>query len=117
MKKVLLTTISLIAVVSFDGSLRIASSADMAVKAMPVKAPPLAQDPWTGWYAGVNLGGADQRTCPKFSPEGIPDPVNDDFLAALITGCKSAVGVIGGAQVGFNKQVGNWVVGFETDFD
>jgi outer membrane immunogenic protein len=53
--------------------------------------PPLPAYLWTGFYAGVNLGG--------------------DWRA---TGA-DASGVIGGAQVGYNWQFGSLVLGGETD--
>ncbi|HEX4410607.1 MAG TPA: outer membrane beta-barrel protein [Xanthobacteraceae bacterium] len=91
-----------------------------AAKAKPRPQPrPVAAavDPWTGWYAGLSLGGAVERTCPQQnSAGGIPIAFNDNFLASLYTPCKSEAGVIGGAQVGYNKQFGNWVVGLEADF-
>jgi outer membrane immunogenic protein len=61
--------------------------ADLGARPLAVTAPaPL----WSGFYAGVNLGGA-WTSGPTMS------------------------GVIGGGQVGYNWQLGNWVFGPEAD--
>lgn len=74
-----------------------ANAADMPVKAPPIM--PLPVQTWTGFYAGVNLGGAWANR----SSDGIT--IGDD------TG-----GVIGGGQLGYNWQTGAWLLGIEGDF-
>jgi outer membrane immunogenic protein len=64
---------------------------------------------WTGFYAGVNLGGAWNTNC-------------SSFLATSPTGTVTYSGshcpgasFIGGGQLGYNYQIGSWVLGLEGD--
>jgi len=75
----------------------IAAAADMAVPPAPVA--PLA--PWTGFYLGVNAGGAF-------------GDANSDFGFASVD--LPLKGAIGGGQVGYNWQAGPMVFGLEADF-
>jgi outer membrane immunogenic protein len=81
-------------------------AADMAIKA-PMAAPPAAFN-WTGWYAGLNAGGAwgesNNTFIANFPP---PTPAGTDTT--------HMTGVIGGGQLGYNWQSGTWVLGVETD--
>jgi outer membrane immunogenic protein len=63
---------------------------------LPVKAPyaPVYAPTWTGFYAGVNVGGA----------------------WADGNGSGDLSGVIGGGQLGYNWQAGQFVFGIEGDF-
>ena len=100
MKKFLLT--SALAVLSVGS----AYAADMA----PRPAPPPPVYSWTGLYWGVNVG------------YSWGEAKNDATLqiAPGVFGSASASrkvdGVIGGFQSGYNYQFGQWVWGFETDF-
>ena len=87
-----------------------ASAADMS---MPMKAPSYAPAfSWTGTYLGANVGGI----WGKFDVN--PATTNN------LTGGVGAPGVmsiknsslIGGFQAGYNWQVGQWVLGFEQDY-
>ncbi|HMF07243.1 MAG TPA: outer membrane protein [Methylocella sp.] len=80
-----------------------ASAADLAVKAPPL-APAYITSPWDGLYIGGNLGYGD---------------TNFDVTASGFGTLASehANGVVGGFQVGYNKQIGTFVLGLETDFD
>jgi outer membrane immunogenic protein len=74
---------------------------------MPVKAPPPVMAPiftWTGFYIGGNLGAAwAQRT--------VTDAFGNSFT-------RSSDGrFIGGGQLGYNWQTGNFVLGVEGDID
>lgn len=97
MKKVVVTTIALAALLS--GS---ASAADMPVRA-PYQAPPPVWN-WTGFYIGGNLGGAWAN-----------GSVNDSLFG--LSASTSHSGFIGGGQLGFNYQFSNIVLGVEWDFD
>lgn len=63
---------------------------------------PSATYNWGGFYAGVNAGYA-------WGDHGFDTP---GFSAEY-----SADGAIAGGTIGFNVDTGNWIVGFETDFD
>jgi outer membrane immunogenic protein len=93
-----------------------AAAADMR---MPMKAPPpiAAIFSWTGFYIGVNGGGAFGA--------GHNAIVTETFNGALFTsgtwpgsgnfGKLDPSGGFGGGQIGYNYQVSNWVFGIETD--
>jgi outer membrane immunogenic protein len=83
-------------------------AADMAVKAPPVAV--AAPQSWTGFYLGVNAGGAWANT--KWVDGGNP-PVLPGTLDASYT----APGFIGGGQAGFNYQIGGIVLGVEGGWD
>ena len=94
-----------------------AQAADMPVKAQPA---PIAVPTWTGWYVGINGGGAWGTTDPSVSNLG-----PDSFFAAanvppvLNAGSQrfdNSGGVVGG-QVGYLVQTGRAVWGLEASFD
>ncbi len=80
-----------------------AFAADLAVKAPP-PAPAFIASPWDGLYVGANLGYGETHFDVTASGFGT--------LAS-----EHANGVVGGFQVGYNKQFGTFVLGLETDFD
>ncbi|WP_162003116.1 outer membrane protein [Microvirga tunisiensis] len=68
--------------------------------------------PWAGFYAGVNLGGAyvhDSDISVNWIGSGMVDP----FPAAIDD--RKNNGFLGGAQVGYNFQMGGFVAGVEAD--
>ena len=82
-----------------------AMAADLGLRKsyIPVtEAPAASPSPWTGAYAGVNAGGGFGR---------VTDPTVTPLTGAIKSG-----GVLGGAQVGYNQQMGDFVVGLETDY-
>jgi outer membrane immunogenic protein len=81
-------------------------AADVAIKA-PMAASPTAYN-WTGWYAGLNVGGSWGESNNTFIAN-FPPPT----LAGTDTTHMN--GLIGGSQLGYNWQSGTWVLGVETD--
>jgi outer membrane immunogenic protein len=85
-------------------------AADMT---MPMKAPSYAPAfSWTGTYVGANVGGAwgtfhvqPATTNNLTGGVGAPGVMNIDNSS-----------VIGGFQAGYNWQIGQWVLGFEQDY-
>lgn len=78
---------------------------------MPLKAPPPPPAPmWTGWYVGGNIGGSfgTAHDTALFPPTPVPGTAFGSTSADLD-------GIIGGGQVGYNMQNGNWVWGIEAD--
>jgi outer membrane immunogenic protein len=74
----------------------------------PPRLPPLeAQPVWTGFYAGLNVGGAFGSSRNAFSIAGFGLPSFSTSLA----------GVVGGAEAGYNWQTGPWVLGLEANFE
>ncbi len=108
-----------------------ALSADLPVKAPPMV--PAAVANWTGFYVGVNAGFGWSRS--EIDPRGtaafcnpiligcpptnlVPGGIQADIASAAVI--PSAInpngrgGLLGGT-VGYNKQLGLWVIGLEAD--
>lgn len=83
----------------------VASAADLSTKA-PLYTPPVAlQYSWTGFYVGGNVGYSWGRSSGGVALNG----------ASIYSGDVNVDGVIGGGQIGYNWQTGNFVIGLETD--
>ena len=69
-------------------------------------APPAAPAPysWTGLYIGLNAGYASAKVTNTVSGGGLDG-----------SGSVNMPGGIGGAQIGYNYQIGPMVLGFEAD--
>lgn len=80
-------------------------AADMAVKAPYA---PVAVYNWTGFYVGGHIGGAWSNTT-------VADPTGVNFAPAGSDIGVNGSGLLGGAQVGYNWQAGNWVLGIQGD--
>jgi outer membrane immunogenic protein len=100
MKKLLLATAATIALLGAGTS---GQAADMAVKAAP---PPIMAPlfTWTGFYIGGNLGAA-------WAQRSVTDIFGNTFTRT------SDARFIGGGQLGYNWQTGNFVLGVEGDID
>jgi outer membrane immunogenic protein len=102
------------------GFASVGSAADLPTKAPVYKAPITATNNWTGWYVGLNAGGAwgsfDPSTSTVFSPVGYFDPPNVPAINAAGAQSIKPSAFIGGAQLGYNWQTGNIVAGGEVDF-
>ena len=115
MNKLIVNGVALFA--SLAGS---AMAADMQVKA------PVVMDSWTGLYAGIALGGrfSDSTWTTNCLSPGVPGgvgcPLNlvaqngPRFLNDNPSGFSSAT-FRPSVYLGYNWQVGNWVVGAEAD--
>ncbi len=92
------------------GAIALAGSA-FAAEPIPVP-PPVPAFTWTGVYAGGQIGyawdTASSTNVSGFIPPRFP-------AAASIGGNPS--GAIGGANVGYNYQIGQWVLGLEGTVD
>jgi len=88
-----------------------AIAADMPTKAR-VYAPTTFN--WTGWYVGVNAGGAWGRT--SVDSTFLPVTVNDTLIAASDSPTLTPNGFTAGGQFGYNYQVSQWLIGLEADF-
>jgi len=76
-------------------------SAQRAPMPMAFVAPPFS---WTGLYVGANLGGGWASST-----------LSDSFTGASLG--NSSGGFVGGGQLGYNYQIGNFVVGPEWTFE
>ncbi len=75
----------------------------------PPPPPPPPAWSWTGFYIGGNVGyswGRSDTTVSFFDPTGFLGSAQSTF---------SLDGVVGGGQVGYNWQTGNWVWGVVAD--
>jgi outer membrane immunogenic protein len=104
MKKFLLATVGLVALVGITAP---ASAADMAVKAPPPPPPPPIYN-WTGFYIGGNGGWAQSHNCVDFV--GLAGTVVAD-------GCRDRSGGVAGGQIGYRWQANQWVFGVEAQGD
>jgi outer membrane immunogenic protein len=92
-----------------------ASAADLAVKARP--APIAALPSWTGFYLGVNGGGAGTTNDPMTYTD-LANVGNTSNAYAPTTVNASASGAIAGFHAGYNWQAApKWVLGIEGDWD
>jgi outer membrane immunogenic protein len=66
---------------------------------------------WSGFYLGLNGGGASSRGCWTITNNaGAP-------VAPASQGCNTATGGFGGGQIGYRLQTGGWVYGLEFQGD
>jgi outer membrane immunogenic protein len=89
-----------------------AMAADLAVKATPYVPLPSTGYSWTGFYLGLNGGGAFNSNC--WSANGA---LVFGFSPAIAEGCNSAKGATVGGQVGYRYQVSSIVFGLEAQGD
>jgi outer membrane immunogenic protein len=84
------------------------AAADLRQRPVYKAAPMVMAYNWTGLYIGGHLGwaGADRDFLTTIGPTG--NVFNPGFA-------QKSDGVIGGGQIGFNRQTGNWVLGLEAD--
>jgi len=110
MKKFLLATIGLVALVSVAAP---ASAADLAARPYS-KAPPMmaAIYDWSGFYIGLNGGGGWSHKCWTDTNLG-----GVATVPAVSEGCNNATGGMVGGQVGYRWQASNWVFGLEAQGD
>jgi outer membrane immunogenic protein len=102
---------SLITPVLAAGLLVGLSAAALAKPHHPPPPPPPPAWSWAGYYAGVNLGygWGSSNVTQDFINSGTGAVVN------ISSGTVHPDGVIGGGQIGYNWQYGNWIPGLEAD--
>jgi outer membrane immunogenic protein len=106
MKKLLLAAAGLVAV-----SVVPALAADLPARTYTKAPPPVAIYNWSGFYVGLNAGGASSHNCwDMTSIIGIAIPTTSE-------GCHDATGGLVGGQVGYRWQTTNWVFGVEAQGD
>ena len=99
MRRIAATALSLLAL----GGAAAAADLPPAPQLPPVEAAPV----WTGFYAGLNVGGAFGSSRNAFNIAGFGLP---SFNTSL-------TGVVGGGEAGYNWQTGPWVLGLEANFE
>jgi outer membrane immunogenic protein len=123
MKKILLGAI---AAVVLSGT---AFAADLPARTYTKAPPPVAPvwtDPWSGFYVGLNAGGAVGNSsavgiigCPPIVGYLCNPTValaNGALVGATASGSKSGSGFTGGVLAGYNWHRGLFVYGVESDF-
>ncbi len=107
--------------VKLDGLPGFAGASSVTPSFLPSKAPPAVAYNWTGFYVGANFGGDwGSFNSDPFGFTATPVPLA--ALPLLFTGSpnvglsgSASPGVIGGGQLGYNWQLGRFVVGWEGD--
>jgi outer membrane immunogenic protein len=94
-----------------------AAAADLPVRvpaAVPAAAPVVVN--WTGFYVGANVGYTWGQADARYTgnPAFVGGPVAVGLAPAGFA--LDTSGVIGGGQLGYNFQFGQWVLGAEADF-
>ena len=86
---------------------------------LPARTPAYAKAPaivepiynWSGFYGGLNAGGASSRNCWSINNAiGVAVP-------STAEGCHNATGALAGGQIGYRWQMTNWVFGLEAQGD
>jgi outer membrane immunogenic protein len=103
-------------------ALLVSAAACGALLAAPALAQPATGPDWTGFYIGLNAGGAwgsgnIHTTVTQPVIGGYFDPDNIPAVNAAGSRGFSPSGFTGGAQGGYNWQSGALVLGLETDFE
>jgi outer membrane immunogenic protein len=93
------------------GAIALTGSAALAAEPPPPVAPPPIFT-WTGIYVGGQIGYA--WTSGNLNLTGF-DPFTGGLIASSVGGTPN--GVIGGAHVGYNYQINQWVLGLEGSVD
>ncbi|MFL6819658.1 MAG: outer membrane protein [Bradyrhizobium sp.] len=105
MKKFLLAAAGALTMISS------ASAADLAARPYTKAPPPMvaALYDWSGFYLGINGGGAWSHKCWDIAPV---------VLGPLLPeGCHDASGAVVGGQIGYRWQASSWVFGLEAQGD
>ncbi len=75
------------------------------------------QNPWEGWFAGANIGGAWNNTCNTWEPSATIRGNPALATAFYNRNCPNNGNFIGGVDVGYNFQIDQWVWGFKADYE
>jgi outer membrane immunogenic protein len=107
MKRILLATVGVAAL-----GMAPAFAADLAPRTY-TKAPAMAAVyDWTGFYIGINAGGASSHNCWDLNNIGGLGPI-----PSTSEGCHDATGAVVGGQIGYRWQSASWVFGVEAQGD
>jgi outer membrane immunogenic protein len=113
-------SVALIATISAVAFTQIASAADMPTKAPVMVAAPAIYN-WTGFYVGVNAGGAWGKSDVVTHVNGAGTFYNPGNIPPINANGNSTVdpnGFTGGGQIGYNWQFNpHWVFGVEADIN
>jgi outer membrane immunogenic protein len=116
MKKFLLAGVALTGLVAGAGAVSAADLPARSAPMAPIAVPAVPIFTWTGFYVGVNAGYGWQNN----EDNSFFVPPGTFITAPAASGVVSFAeddgdGFVGGAQIGYNYQIGGFVVGLETD--
>jgi len=79
----------------------------------------VANNPWEGFFAGANIGGAWNHSCQSWEPGTAITSGSNPALANAFYNrdCPNNGNFIGGVDFGYNFQIDQWVWGFKADYD
>ena len=121
MKKLLIATVAWLAVTATNTFAADLYSPDSTPAPIYTKAPPPTEYSWTGWYVGLDAGGAwaqsSDPTTTVFDPSGYFAASSVSAVNAAGAQSNNPAGFIGGAEVGGNVQWNTFVAGVEADFN
>jgi outer membrane immunogenic protein len=106
-------TFRLISVAATAASLAALAAGPAAAQAQP--------SPWSGWYAGANIGSnwGDNSMKATVSPGNgavVIPPADVALINSSTGGSSNKTGFTGGIEGGYNYQTGDWLWGLETDW-
>jgi outer membrane immunogenic protein len=107
----------LLATTIISGLTTAAFAADLPSRYAPAPAfAPVPTFTWTGFYVGAQIGYGWENADDVFVPN-TPVALGGGYTAIFSGTSNSAEGVLGGAHVGYNMQMGNVVFGVEGDIE
>jgi outer membrane immunogenic protein len=115
MKKLLLAGVALTGLVAGAGAVSAADLPARTAPIAPVAVPAVPIFTWTGFYAGVNAGYGWQNNEDSsfFVPAGTFGPGTAGGIVSFAD--DEGDGFVGGGQIGYNYQMGTFVIGVEAD--
>jgi outer membrane immunogenic protein len=112
MKKILFGAAALVAIGAAP-----ALAADLPARTYTTVPVPEAVYNWTGFYVGLNAGGAWGRDAIGSTTFLNGSPVDNAAVTVATSPRLSPAGFTGGGQIGYNYQTGSLVLGVESDFE
>src|SRR5262249_18359203 len=104
----------------FGSALASVPAGESSSKAVVPTPPPPETCNWSGFYIGVNLGGAFDSADVNLNLTGewetFPEPSDENFGQRLSRDL-DANGLVAGGFLGYNFQWNNWVIGGEANID
>jgi outer membrane immunogenic protein len=121
MKQLLIATVAWLAVTATSTFAADLYSPASTPAPIYTKAPPPPGYSWTGWYVGLDAGGAwahsSDPTTTVFDPAGYFAATSVPAVDAAGAQSNNPAGFIGGAEAGGNVQWNMFVTGVEADFN
>jgi outer membrane immunogenic protein len=105
----------------FVGLTAAAAAGDLSPAPVYIKAPLMVSRSWGGFYVGGNAGwvGSTGNTINLTGTDTDTSGLGSMLASGVIPGNLDLgySGFLGGGQIGYNWQTGNWLLGLESDID